>query len=188
MTSHHIALSGGSAKTKYSASLSYLNQQGTIIESAYESLKARLTLDQQINDKVKFGASINFANNVSTGSAPSEGGGQSTQYFLYQVLAYRPVKYKSTDAYKNLPSVQYEILCASSKFLKHGGVLVYSTCTLNRAENETNIERFLLENKDFEPYDFELGDIKSKGGAYTFFPHITETDGFFVARLRKKDE
>ena len=97
MTSHHIALSGGSAKTKYSASLSYLNQQGTIIESAYESLKARLTLDQQINDKVKFGASINFANNVSTGSAPSEGGGQSTQYFLYQVLAYRPVKYKSTD-------------------------------------------------------------------------------------------
>ena len=98
------------------------------------------------------------------------------------------IKYKSTDAYKNLPSVQYEILCASSKFLKRGGVLVYSTCTLNRAENEANIERFLLENKDFEPYDFELGDIKSKGGAYTFFPHITETDGFFVARLRKKDE
>lgn len=97
MTNHHIALSGGTAKTKYSASISYLNQQGTIIESAYESLKARLTLDQQLNDKIKFGASMNFANNVSTGSAPSEGGGQSTQYFLYQVLAYRPVKYKSTD-------------------------------------------------------------------------------------------
>ena len=98
------------------------------------------------------------------------------------------IKYKSTDAYKNLPSVQYEILCASSKHLKRGGLLVYSTCTLNRAENEANIERFLLENKDFEPFDFELGNIKSKCGGYTFFPHVTETDGFFVARLRKKDE
>lgn len=97
MTSHHIALSGGSAKSKYSAGISYFNQQGTIIKSSYESVKARLTLDQQINDKTKFGANINFSNNISTGSAPSEGGGQSTQYFLYQVLAYRPVKYKSTD-------------------------------------------------------------------------------------------
>lgn len=97
MTSHHVSISGGTKNTKYSSSLSYLNQQGTIIESAYESLKARLTLDQQLGENIKFGASINFANNVSTGSAPSEGGGQSTQYFLYQVLAYRPVKYKSTD-------------------------------------------------------------------------------------------
>ena len=97
MTSHHLAIAGGSKNTKYSASLSYMNQQGTIIESSFESLKARLTLDQQLSENVKFGASVNFANNVSTGSAPSEGGGQSTQYFLYQVLAYRPVKYKSTD-------------------------------------------------------------------------------------------
>ena len=98
------------------------------------------------------------------------------------------IKYKSTDAYKSLPDIQYEILSASSKYLKNGGVLVYSTCTLNRAENENNVEKFLLENKDFEPYDFELDNIKSKGGGYTFFPHITETDGFFVARFRKKDE
>ena len=97
MTNHHVSIVGGNVKTKYSASLSYLNQQGTIIESSFESLKARVTLDQQLTDKVKFGASLNFANNISTGSAPSEGGGQSTQYFLYQVLAYRPVKYKSTD-------------------------------------------------------------------------------------------
>lgn len=98
------------------------------------------------------------------------------------------IKYKSTDAYKTLPSIQYEILCASSKYLKRGGVLVYSTCTLNRAENEANIEKFLLENSDFEPYDFELDNIKSKDGAYTFLPHISGTDGFFVARVRKKDE
>lgn len=40
---------------------------------------------------------MNFANNTSVGSAPTQGDGQSTQYFLYQVLAYRPVKYRSTD-------------------------------------------------------------------------------------------
>lgn len=97
MTSHHVALSGGSKNTKYSSSISYLNQQGTIIKSSYESLKARLTLDQKLSEKIKFGGAINFANNLSVGSAPSQGDGQSTQYFLYQVLAYRPVKYRSTD-------------------------------------------------------------------------------------------
>jgi 16S rRNA (cytosine967-C5)-methyltransferase len=95
------------------------------------------------------------------------------------------IKYKSTDAYKNLPSVQYDILNNCAKYVKKGGVLVYSTCTLNSMENEKNIEKFLSENKDFLPYDFEIGTIKSSKGGYTFLPHITSTDGFFVARLVK---
>ncbi len=97
MTNHHVALTGGTKTTKYSSSISYYNQQGTIIQSSYESLKARLTLDQQLGKNLKFGGSVNFANNMSTGSAPSQGDGQSTQYFLYQVLAYRPLKFRSTD-------------------------------------------------------------------------------------------
>lgn len=97
MTNHHIALTGGTKNTKYSSSISYYNQQGTIIKSSYESLKARVTLDQQLSKNLKFGTSVNFANNLSVGSAPSQGDGQSTQYFLYQVLAYRPLKYRSTD-------------------------------------------------------------------------------------------
>ena len=98
------------------------------------------------------------------------------------------IKYKETEAYKNLPSIQYDILKTSSKYLKHGGTLVYSTCTLNIEENEKIIEKFLLENSDFEPVDFEIGNIKSTKGGYTFFPHITSTDGFFVARMRRKDD
>lgn len=97
MTSHHVSLTGGTKNTKYSSSISYYNQQGIMIKSSYESLKGRLTLDQQISKNVKFGANVNFSNNISNGSAPSQGGGQSTQYFLYQVLAYRPLKYRSTD-------------------------------------------------------------------------------------------
>ena len=98
MTSHHISLTGGTKNTKYSSSLSYYNQQGIIINSSYESLKARLTLDQQITKKVKFGGSLNFANNISKGTAPSRGSDAGgTQYFLYQVLAYRPVFYADSE-------------------------------------------------------------------------------------------
>ena len=98
------------------------------------------------------------------------------------------IKYKTTESYKNLPSVQYDILKTSSKYVKKGGVLVYSTCTLNKEENENVIEKFLLENEDFEVFDFEVGEIKSTKGGYTFFPHISKTDGFFVARIRRKND
>lgn len=97
MTSHHVSLSGGSKNTRYSSSISYYNQQGVIIKSSYESLKARLTLDQNITKNLKFGATLNFANNVSNGSAPSQSGGGTAQYFLYQVLAYRPLGYNEDD-------------------------------------------------------------------------------------------
>ena len=97
MTNHHVSLMGGTKNTKYSSSISYYNQQGIIVNSSYESLKARMTLDQQISKKIKVGLTFNFANNVSKGSAPSQGGGGSTQYFLYQVLAYRPVFYSDSE-------------------------------------------------------------------------------------------
>ncbi|MEG2854798.1 SusC/RagA family TonB-linked outer membrane protein [Bacteroides sp.] len=90
LTSHQLSLSGGSRNTRYSSSISYYNQQGVIIKSSYQSLKARVTLDQNISKKLKFGATVNFANNTSNGSAPSQSGGGTAQYFLYQVLAYRP--------------------------------------------------------------------------------------------------
>ena len=105
MTSHHVSLSGGSKNTRYSSSISYYNQQGVIINSSYESLKARLTLDQNITKSLKFGATMNFANNVSVGSAPSQSGGGTAQYFLYQVLAYRPIGYSETDDLMNSDTV-----------------------------------------------------------------------------------
>ena len=64
-------------------------------------------------------------------------------------------------------------------------MLIFSTCTLNRDENESNVERFLAEHEDFAPYDFEISKIKSTNGAYTFFPNVTGTDGFFVSRMKR---
>lgn len=69
---------------------------------------------------------------------------------------------------------QRQILAVSSEYLKKGGLLVYSTCTLNRKENENQISAFLKEHKDFEL-------IKEE----TLFPDDTH-DGFYVACMRKR--
>ncbi len=98
------------------------------------------------------------------------------------------IKYKSIENISALPSVQYDILKNSAKYVKKGGVLVYSTCTLNSAENEKNIKRFISENPSFMMEDFEIGNVKSKEGGYTFFPHIDLTDGFYVAKMRRKND
>ena len=95
------------------------------------------------------------------------------------------IKYKDINSIKGLPSVQYDILKNCSQYVKQGGVLVYSTCTINKEENENNVLKFLAENDSFEFVDFELAGVKSENGMYTFLPHITNTDGFFVAKMKR---
>lgn len=95
------------------------------------------------------------------------------------------IKYKPIDNINNLPNVQYDILSNCSKYVKVGGEMIYSTCTLNKEENENNVLRFLSENDNFEALDFEIDEIKSENGMYTFMPHINKTDGFFVAKMKR---
>lgn len=102
------------------------------------------------------------------------------------VIGKKPdIKYKKADSVVNLPSVQRDILDNCSRYVRVGGELVYSTCTLNKAENEDVVSAFLKENGNFEPAEFSLGGISSLDGCYTFMPHKTESDGFFVAKLRR---
>ncbi len=103
------------------------------------------------------------------------------------VIAKKPeIRYKSAAEFSRLPEIQYSILKNASAYVKHGGVLLYSTCTLNKAENGDVVERFLGECDGFEAEDFSVGDIKSEGGKITLTPHVHGTDGFFVAKLRRK--
>lgn len=95
------------------------------------------------------------------------------------------IKYKERKGLDVLEETQYAILKNCANYVKVGGVLVYSTCTLNRDENERNVEKFLYENTDFVPYDFEFSEIKSSNGMYTFLPNVTGTDGFFVSRMKR---
>ena len=96
------------------------------------------------------------------------------------------LRYKDITATDELPAVQLEILTASARYLKEDGIIVYSTCTLNPAENEGVVEKFLRENPDFELSSFTVGDISCEGGMLTLLPHVHNTDGFFMAKIRRK--
>ncbi len=103
------------------------------------------------------------------------------------VIAKKPeIRYKTRAEIERLPEIQYAILSTAAEYVKHGGVLCYSTCTLNRAENEAVAKRFIENHADFTAEDFSLGDIASDDGMLTLLPHIHGTDGFFIAKFRKK--
>ena len=100
------------------------------------------------------------------------------------ILAKKPdIRFKTPADIEKLPKVQLEILSASASYVKPGGFLVYSTCTLRKAENEDNIAAFLAAHPDFAPAP--TGFRGEQTGMKTFFPHIDGTDGFFVAKLVK---
>ncbi|MBE6631572.1 MAG: 16S rRNA (cytosine(967)-C(5))-methyltransferase RsmB [Ruminococcaceae bacterium] len=96
------------------------------------------------------------------------------------VIAKKPdLRHKTKEDTERLPEIQYAILNTSSAYVKKGGRLVYSTCTLNKDENEKNAERFLKEHGDF---------IYDSFGHKTFFPYENGTDGFFVAVFKRLEE
>lgn len=98
------------------------------------------------------------------------------------VIAKKPdIRYKSIADIERLPEIQYAILSGGAKYVKDGGVLVYSTCTINKRENEDVVSRFLEDNPEFKLTDDEnLG-----GGMKTFLPHKDGCDGFFAAKMIK---
>ena len=103
------------------------------------------------------------------------------------VLSKKPdLRYKDITELSELSCLQLQILTASSSYLRAGGELVYSTCTLRKEENEEVVRAFLDSNSDFEAVDFSLGSLSSKGGSLTLYPHVHGTDGFFISKLRKK--
>lgn len=97
------------------------------------------------------------------------------------------IKYKNPDDFDSLKNIQRTILDTSSKYLKKGGVLVYSTCTLSKAENDDIIEWFLENHSDFEKGSIN-GYSNIKNGEYkvTVTPKMFNSDGFFIAKLIKK--
>ena len=103
------------------------------------------------------------------------------------VLGKKPdLRYLSLDRFDTLIPIQREILRASAEAVKEGGVLVYSTCTLNPDENAGVVNAFLAENAAFAPVDFTAGALSSRCGMLTLLPHREGTDGFFIAKLQRK--
>ncbi len=103
------------------------------------------------------------------------------------VIAKKPeIRYKSLEEFQRLPEIQYAILSTSANYVKAGGYLVYSTCTVLPRENAENVERFLREHPDFEAVEFTAGGKESVGGMLSLSPDVDMTDGFFVAKMKRK--
>ena len=81
---------------------------------------------------------------------------------------------KSEDMDTLLPLQQSILQCASAK-VKQGGILVYSTCTLNKKENEKQVAKFLKEHEDFILLEER-----------TIFPFEYNSDGFYMAKMQRK--
>ena len=90
------------------------------------------------------------------------------------------IRYKPLDSLDGLPEVQYNILENASHYLKRGGRLVYSTCTLSPAENEEVVARFLGSHPEFS------APVPAK--TYIHGREGLDCDGFFVAVLEKEGE
>lgn len=99
------------------------------------------------------------------------------------------IRFKTLAEVDKLPEIQYSILMISAKYLKPGGVLVYSTCSLNKKENEDVYYRFLEENKDFEPIKVLpfIERATEDGDTLTLMPHIHGSDGFFISAFRRRN-
>ncbi len=97
------------------------------------------------------------------------------------------IREKTEQEIAALPRIQSDILRNLSRYVRPGGTLLYSTCTVLAEENEAVVRGFLSENKSFEPEPFEVNGIKAVDGMYTFWPNVDATDGFFAAKMRRKN-
>lgn len=111
------------------------------------------------------------------------------------VIGKKPdIKYKLTTLQiEELVLLQRKILHNAAAYVKPGGTLIYSTCTLGRKENQENVEWF-VENYPYEPESLnpylpdELHCLDTQEGCLQLVPGIYETDGFFLARLKRRTD
>lgn len=165
-----------------------MNNCGTV--KAFDIYESRVNL---INDGAKrLGISI-VASSVGDASKFDEKLGQADCVLCdvpcsgLGIISKKPeIKFKKKDELSDLPEIQYQILCNGAKYVKNGGRLVYSTCTLNRAENESVCSRFLQNHPEFslrKPFP----DVTDEDDFITVFPNEENHDGFFIALFKREE-
>ena len=98
------------------------------------------------------------------------------------------IRYKNLTETEALPALQKQILSNQANYVKPGGILMYSTCTVLKRENEEVVSAFLQEHPDFYPEALELPALfpANTSGMLTLIPGQYDTDGFFICRLRRR--
>lgn len=150
-----------------------------LISSAATRLQLKSITPETVNAK-DFTAEYHQAFDLVFVDAPCSGLG---------VIAKKPdIRYKEEKQLLGLPNIQRDILENVSNYVKPGGALLYSTCTILARENQDVVMAFCENHPEFQLESFTLpqpfGEISQ--GYLTLYPHQQGTDGFFMAKLRKK--
>ncbi len=98
------------------------------------------------------------------------------------------IRYKDLQQIRQLPQLQLQILKNQANYVRPGGVLLYSTCTLTHEENEDVVEAFLQENPEYSLEPLALPPVfpENTSGMLALIPGQYDTDGFFIAKLRRR--
>lgn len=100
------------------------------------------------------------------------------------VIGSKPeIRNKTREEIAGLPEIQSAIVDNLSRYVRPGGLLLYATCTVLRQENEDVVEGFLARHSEFAPERFD----NAESGMRCFWPHVDGTEGFFAAKLRRRD-
>lgn len=147
-----------------------------LIEDGAARLGIKMITAMQ-NDASKFNVELPQADRVLC-DVPCSGLG---------VIRRKPeIKFKSAGDFEGLPEIQYQILETSARYVKPGGTLVYSTCTLSRAENDEVAGRFAAAHPEFLPIVQPVPYVGAAGEPMrTYCPDENGGDGFFTASFRR---
>jgi len=104
----------------------------------------------------------------------------------FGVIRKKPeIRYKTKDDVAGLPEIGSAILDNVSSYVKPGGVLLFTTCTVLPEENEEVAGCFLSAHPEFSAESFRIGEETASGGMKTLYPHRDGTDGFFICKMRR---
>ncbi|MGM9551196.1 MAG: 16S rRNA (cytosine(967)-C(5))-methyltransferase RsmB [Clostridia bacterium] len=147
-----------------------------LIEKSAKRLGIEI-IETKVNDAEKFNSEFENRFDRVLLDAPCSGLG---------IIRRKPdIKWKKGAAdCSSLAKTQYRMLRNAMRYVKKGGILVYSTCTISRMENEQMAETFLRENKNFEALPTDYMNAK---GYCQLLPNTFGTDGFFIARFIRRD-
>lgn len=148
----------------------------SLIEKGAERLGLSIISAKQA-DASQYDAALADSFDVVIADVPCSGFG---------VIRKKPdIRYKDLSELEKLPSLQLHILDNQAHYLKKGGCLLYSTCTVLKRENEAVVEAFLKEHPDFSAELLPLPERFAPAAMLTLTPCDDDTDGFFIAKFRR---
>ncbi len=160
-------------------SMDLYEQRVGLINSGAERLGLNI-VEARVNNATRFNEELPMADRVLC-DVPCSGLG---------VIRRKPeIKYKDEHEFDELPVLQKRILEVSARYVKPGGTLVYSTCTLSKAENDEVAQAFASEHPEFSPI-VQTVPYEGAANSYmrTYFPDEDGGDGFFTASFRRSKD